>query len=71
MGGFVDDGEYFDDLDDEPCWNCGGEGYVASCDEQWACLHPDEGCDLCIRQCDFCVDQSKDNNVPADADLPT
>lgn len=38
----------------EDCWQCGGEGFVAHCFEEWACMHPDEGCDLCMRRCDFC-----------------
>lgn len=45
------------DLYDEEiveCANCGGEGYVSHCFEEWACMHPDEGCDLCMRRCDWC-----------------
>lgn len=44
------------DLDhaDEGCWKCGGEGFVSSCFEEFACLDPDEGCDLCTRRCDVC-----------------
>jgi hypothetical protein len=44
----------FDHFDDE-CWNCGGEGYVAHCFEEYACMYPDEGCDLCMRRCEFCA----------------
>lgn len=47
----------FDEPDD--CPNCGGEGYVSSCFEEYACLDPEEGCDLCMRRCDWC-------NNPAD-----
>lgn len=36
------------------CWQCGGEGRFPDCDEEWACLHPEEGCDLCMRTCDIC-----------------
>lgn len=61
MGG-PDTFEYEEPEDD--CPNCGGEGYVASCLEEWACLHPEEGCDLCIIQCDWCVDQSQDAGTP-------
>ena len=42
-----------DDYDEE-CANCGGEGYVSHCFEEWACMHPDEGCDMCMRRCDWC-----------------
>ncbi len=46
----------FDDFDDpsEGCPNCGGEGYVYSCFEEWACVDPEGGCDLCMRRCDWC-----------------
>ena len=36
------------------CYNCGGEGVVCSCYEEWACIDPEEGCDLCARRCDVC-----------------
>lgn len=36
------------------CWNCGGGGSIADCDEEWACLYPEEGCDACTRTCDIC-----------------
>ena len=42
------------DYDDNDCANCGGEGWVSHCFEEWACMHPDEGCDLCMRRCDWC-----------------
>lgn len=42
-----------DDVDDE-CSNCGGEGIVYSCDEEFACIDPEGGCDLCARRCDWC-----------------
>jgi hypothetical protein len=45
--------EYDDSLDDD-CWNCGGEGFVSSCFEEWACVDPESGCDLCTRRCDVC-----------------
>jgi hypothetical protein len=44
----------FDPLDDGDCWNCGGEGYVSSCFESFACLDPDSGCDLCTKRCTIC-----------------
>ncbi len=40
-------------LDDE-CWNCGGEGYIYNCIEEYACVDPESGCDLCMRRCDVC-----------------
>jgi len=42
------------DLDEHDCPNCGGEGFVSNCFEEWACLDPDEGCDDCTRRCDLC-----------------
>lgn len=42
-----------DDADDE-CPECGGEGFVASCVSDYACVDPEEGCDLCMRRCDYC-----------------
>jgi hypothetical protein len=44
---------YDDDPDDE-CPNCNGEGYVYSCFEEYACLHPDDGCPACRHRCDWC-----------------
>lgn len=43
----------FDETDDE-CPNCHGEGYVSCCFEEFSCVDPDEGCDLCMRPCDWC-----------------
>lgn len=40
--------------DDEECPNCGGEGYVYDCFEEFACIDPEGGCDLCMRRCDWC-----------------
>jgi hypothetical protein len=45
--------EYYEG-DGAECPNCGGEGWVSHCFEEWACMHPDEGCDLCMRRCDWC-----------------
>ena len=42
----------FDDL--EGCPNCGGEGVVYCCFEEYACVDPEGGCDLCERRCDWC-----------------
>ena len=46
------DPEDYDDNGD--CPNCGGEGFVADCFEEWACLDPESGCDLCTHRCDWC-----------------
>lgn len=45
----------FDDFDmDDSCPNCGGEGIVYCCFEEWACVDPEGGCDLCERRCGWC-----------------
>lgn len=36
------------------CWQCAGEGFVSYCLEEFACLDPEGGCDLCTRTCDIC-----------------
>lgn len=46
--------DYDDDFDNEDCWNCGGEGFVSSCFEEFACIDPESGCDLCTWRCDVC-----------------
>ena len=42
-----------DDYDDgDPvtdCPNCGGEGSVACCFEEHACIDPESGCDECLQ----------------------
>lgn len=43
----------YDDFEDE-CSNCMGEGVVYDCDEPFACIDPEGGCDLCMRRCDWC-----------------
>ena len=51
-GGVMDD-----DLHDEDCWNCGGEGFTYGCDWDWQCPTYDEGemsC-LCTRRCEWCT----------------
>jgi hypothetical protein len=43
------------DFDDQAeCWNCGGEGVIYSCFEEYACIDPEGGCDECERRCDVC-----------------
>lgn len=49
-----DEDDYDFDYDENDCANCGGEGFVSHCFEEWACMYPDEGCDLCMRRCDWC-----------------
>jgi hypothetical protein len=39
---------------DDQCGNCFGRGWVASCFEEFACIDPEEGCDDCLRPCDWC-----------------
>lgn len=51
---YLDDFEYDDHYDGAECWNCGGEGYVYSCVEEYACIDPEGGCDYCARRCDVC-----------------
>jgi hypothetical protein len=46
--------EYADDEPEDECWNCGGEGVIYSCFEEYACIDPEGGCDLCSRRCDVC-----------------
>ena len=36
------------------CWQCGGEGYIANCWEEYACIDPEGGCDECLERCDIC-----------------
>ncbi len=44
-----------DDMDyGEPCWNCGGDGVVYDCFEEYACIDPESGCDQCMTRCDVC-----------------
>lgn len=55
----IDDGQgqdRFEDYDDyyDDCANCGGDGFVAHCFTEYACMYPDEGCSLCMRRCEFC-----------------
>lgn len=39
---------------DEACGNCGGDGYYYDCFEEYACIDPEGGCDLCMHRCDWC-----------------
>jgi len=40
--------------EDNYCPNCGGEGYVANCWTEYACVDPESGCDECMQRCDWC-----------------
>jgi hypothetical protein len=42
------------DQGDDACYECGGEGFISDCFEEWACVDPEGGCDLCTRRCDAC-----------------
>ncbi|ASP64428.1 hypothetical protein [Sinorhizobium meliloti] len=44
---------YDDDVYEDECFNCGGEGYVSDCFDG-CCEDADSGCDLCTRRCDVC-----------------
>ena len=47
------------------CWQCGGEGFVSSCFQEFACMHTDEGCDDCTRRCDICQGEGGwSNDIP-------
>ncbi|MDT0507552.1 hypothetical protein [Novosphingobium sp. MMS21-SN21R] len=47
------DPDDYDDIDDG-CYECGGEGFVSDCVEEWACVDPEYGCDYCTRRCSLC-----------------
>lgn len=42
------EGEWID------CWQCGGEGEIPDCWEEFACIDPESGCEDCLRRCDIC-----------------
>lgn len=42
------------EYEDTSCPNCGGEGFVAHCWEEYACIDPEGGCDDCLEPCDWC-----------------
>lgn len=47
-----DDVPDYDDYDE--CDNCGGTGIIYMCVSEYACINPEDGCDLCARRCDWC-----------------
>lgn len=52
--GLMPEDQYdYDDHDDEPCGQCGDQGYTFSCIDG-CCQYTDEGCSLCASRCDFC-----------------
>lgn len=55
----------FDDFDDHDCWNCSGEGFVYDCFEEYACIDPESGCDMCGRRCDVCNPAKRDPDLDA------
>lgn len=57
----------FDDDFDDQCYECGGEGFVSSCFSEYACLYPEDGCDLCTRRCDVCSPQRRDSDGSGEA----
>lgn len=40
----------------EDCPECGGEGYISDCFEEFACLDPESGCADCTRRCRGCAE---------------
>ena len=45
----------FDDSEtDAECPNCNGMGFVHDCFEEFACIDPEGGCELCRQRCDWC-----------------
>ncbi len=44
----------WDDQLEGTCWQCGGDGVVYDCFEEYACIDPEGGCDMCERRCDVC-----------------
>ena len=58
-----------DDLFDDAieCWQCNGDGVMYSCFEEFACIDPEGGCDVCERRCDICKGKG---GWPAQTDEP-
>lgn len=55
-----DDYVDYDDHMDGGCYECGGEGFVSDCVEEWACIDPEYGCDYCTRRCPLCNSPKRD-----------
>jgi len=60
--GFIDYDEDGNEIYD--CWNCVGEGFWSDCFEEWACIDPESGCDLCLRRCDVCNGKGSYTVIP-------
>jgi hypothetical protein len=60
----AEDDDYHADYEDD-CYECGGEGFVADCFEEWACLDPEYGCDLCTRRCQLCNPRPRNPELDA------
>lgn len=54
------DDDYDDDYDDDECGNCGGEGVTYDCIDG-CCMNAEDGCDLCMRRCDWCNPAPRSN----------
>lgn len=39
----------------EDCPDCGGDGWIYCCFEEWACVDPEGGCKDCERRCMECA----------------
>lgn len=44
----------YDYDDSDECPNCAGTGVIYMCVSEYACVNPEDGCDLCERTCDWC-----------------
>ena len=44
----------------EDCPECGGDGYIYDCFEEWACIDPEGGCSECARRCLWCAELKRD-----------
>lgn len=56
--------EPYDHDDDGGCYECGGEGFVYYCFEEFACIDPEGGCDMCMRRCDLCRPRKPKSTTP-------
>ena len=45
--------DYYDMNYGDGCAYC-DDGFVAHCEQEFACVAPEAGCDLCIRPCEIC-----------------
>ena len=54
FGLLVDDVDRRMNPNDDECWHCGGEGYVADCFDGF-CVDAEGGCEECTRRCPECA----------------